>query len=132
MTVPAIRALLEARLLTLGWPAAQTAFENVTFTPTAGVAFQHINLIMASPNDYALGDGAQQRGVFQVAIKEPIAAGPGAGEARAEVIKAGFPKNLRLTSGGQLVKIMRTPEITRTGIDGDRDVTLVRIRFSDR
>lgn len=109
-----------------------TAFENVTFVPIVGLPYEEPIVAMITPNDYALADGAQQRGIFQVALKYPIGQGSGAATARAEAIKAGFAKNLRLTSGGQLVKIMRTPEITRTGIDGDRDVTLVRIRFSDR
>jgi hypothetical protein len=58
--------------------------------------------------------------------------GTGAPTARAMAIKAAFARNLKLSSGGQTVKIMRTPHITRGPVQGDRDVTIVRVRFSDR
>lgn len=134
----AMRGILQSHLLTLGW-ADRTAYEGKGFIgaqPDATTPYQEVVVGFAEPIDRTLAGSSEYRGTFQVRILWPLADvkanGTGAPTARAEAIKAAFPRNLRLTSGGQLVKIMRTPHITRGPVQGDRDVTIVRIRFGDR
>lgn len=131
----AIRGILQTRLLTLGWDT-QTAFEGRSFTPAAGTPYQEVATAFAEPLARTHAGPDEHRGTFQVRLLYPVsqvaAGGIGAATARAQAIKAAFPRNLKLSTGGQTVKIMRTAHITRGPVQGDRDVTLVRIRFSDR
>lgn len=137
----AMRGILQTRLLTLSWSISQTAVEGKQFTPAAGTPYQELETAFATPIDATIAGSSQLGGTFQVRVMWPLTTtdgtgaaqiGIGAATARAEAIKAGFPRNLKLTTGGQTVKIMKTPSITRSPPQGDRDVTIVRIRFSDR
>jgi len=142
MTVQTIRGLLQTRLLTAGtgWDA-QTAFEGKAFTPTAGTPYQELTTVFVEPDAITLADSDHQIGTFQVRLLYPLTKTDGSGTAqvgigapttRAQAIADAFPRNLVLTSGAQKVKIMRSAHITRGPPQGDRDVTIVRIRFSDR
>lgn len=135
-----MRGILQTQLLTLGW-ADQTAFEGKQFTPTPGTPYQEVVTTFAEPFDRTLAGSSEQRGVFQVRLLYPTTktdgtgtaqAGIGAPTARAKAIKAAFPRNWNNTVSGQKVKVLRTPHITRGPVQGDRDVTIVRIRFGDR
>jgi hypothetical protein len=130
-----MRGILQTQLLTLGW-GAQTAFEGKPFAPVADTPYQEVSTFFAEPFDRTLGGSSEQRGVFQVRLLYPVsqvaAEGVGVPQARADAIKAAFPRNMKFLSGGQTVKVMRTPAISRGPVQGDRDVTIVRVRFTDR
>lgn len=131
----AMRGILQTRLLTLGW-ATQTAYEGKAFTPDAAQPYQEVATQFAAPVPIGLASTDMLGGTFQVRLLYPVAQvaanGSGAPMARAEAIKAAFSRNLRLQTGAQLVKILRAAAISRGPVQGDRDVTLVRIRFGDR
>lgn len=143
MNEQAVRGALQTRLLTLGWDASRTAFEGKAFTPAPSQAYQEVTTDFRSAVGRTHTGSSWGRGIFQVRVMWPQAsptgdigtstAGIGAASARAEAIKAGFPMNLKLTgAGGQVVKVMAEPVITRGPPQGDRDVTIVRFRFRDR
>lgn len=128
----AMRGILQTQLLTLGW-ADQTAYEGKPFTPTANVPYQEIATQFTAPVPISHNGEDMHAGTFQVRLLYPISTGGiGPQTARAEAIKAAFPRNLKLSAGGQTVKVMRTAHITRGPVQGDRDVTIIRIRFGDR
>jgi hypothetical protein len=134
MSVQAMRGLLQTQLLTVGtgWDA-QTAYEGKPFTPTVGAAYQEVTTVFSEPLPITLSGSDEARGLFQVRLLYPVVTtGIGPQTARAEAIAAAFPRNLKLSSGGVTVKVSRKPQITRGPVQGDRDVTIVRIRFSDR
>lgn len=135
MTAQVMRGLLQTRLLTLGW-ASQTVFEGRGFTPAPGTPYQLVNTIFAEPEALTVAGSSMQEGIFQVRLMYPLAEvakdGIGVPWARAEQIAALFPRNLLLTSGGVKVKIAREAQIIRAEPQGDRDVTIVRVRFRDR
>lgn len=127
-----MRGILQTQLMTLGW-AAQTAFEGRTFEPTTDVAYQEVTTDFSDPDAITLAGSDMQRGIFQVRLLYPLDdSGIGAQTARAAAIAAAFPRNAKFSTGGQVVKIMRKPAIARGPVQGDRDVTVIRIRFSDR
>lgn len=132
----AIRGALQTQLLTLGWAASRTAFEGKKFTPDPTQAYQEVTTQFASPFGRTHAGSSWGQGTFQVRVMWPVADvaanGIGSAMARAEAIKSGFPMNLKLTAGSGKVKVMAAPVITRGPVQGDRDVTIVRIRFSDR
>jgi hypothetical protein len=128
MSQQVIRGALQAQLATLGWED-QTAWPKRHFEPTSGVPYQRVDCLFAEPNSYGLGEGALERGIFQVTLAYPLNSGAAEPTARAEAIRAAFPKNSR---PGGVVKITRKPEITELGEEGDRSLTSVRIRFTER
>lgn len=132
MSIQVMRGLLQMRLLALGW-TDQTAFEGKPFTPTPGVPYQELTTVFSEPDAITLAHSDMQRGLFQVRLLYPLSTGGiGPQTARAELIAAAFPRNLQILGSGFLVKVMRKPAITRGPPQGDRDVTIIRIRFSDR
>lgn len=135
MSDQAIRGLLQSRLLTAGW-ADQTAWEGKAFTPAAGTPYQDVSTFFATALPIGLAGSDQSRGEFQVRILWPAAgvAERGIGEAwaRAEAVAAVFPRNLVLSNASGKVKISRRPTISRGPVQGDRDVTIVRVQFTDR
>lgn len=127
MSIPLIQAALEQRLATLT-PAMATAYENATFTPVTGVAYQRINMLVNRPVDHAVTmDVTEQRGIFQVSLFYPQGTGRGAAQARAELIKALFKPPLTLTNGAVKVEINKTAHIGGGMPDGDRWMVPVSI-----
>lgn len=114
MSELAIRGALQLRLSTMT-PAIAIAWENDDYVPTLGTPFQAVNLLRAqttNPTVAALGQNLTlHQGVFQVSLNYPGNAGPQPAEARAEAIKARFPRGLSLTSGSVTVRINRTPSV---------------------
>ena len=131
MNRQAARDLLESRLRTLGW-TTQTAWENVGFSPTVGTAYQEVTTAFAETDAITLADSSQNLGVFQVRLMYPPNVGTKAADIRAKAIADAFPRNDVLSNADAKVKIMREAHITGGGKQGDRDVTVIRIRFSDR
>lgn len=132
MSVQAMRGILQTQLLTLGWED-QTAFEGVSFTPDPAEPYQEVGTLFLDPDPITVSGSDMQTGTFQVRLLYPLTnTGIGPQTARAQAIADAFPRNLVLISGGQAVKIARAASITRAPVQGDRDVTVVRIRFSDR
>ena len=127
MTLPLIQAALEQRLATLS-PAMATAYENATFAPVTGVAYQRISMLVNRPVDHAVTmDVTEERGIFQVSLFYPQGTGRGAAQARAELIKALFKPPLTLTNGAVKVEINKTVHIGGGMPDGDRWMVPVSI-----
>lgn len=128
---------LQKHILTLGWDLTRTAFEGKAFTPDPTQAYQEIEIDFRTAVGRTHTGSSWGQGICQVRFMWPIAEvaanGKGAPRARAKAVKDGFPMNLKLIgAGGQVVKVMEEPIITGGGIQGDRDVTILRFRFRDR
>lgn len=130
MSIPAIRAALEARLATLGW-ANQTEWPNVDFTPTQGTPYQIVSHLGADTGNPTLSGSEMEQGILQVRLMYPLGVGQGDVQDRAEVIRTGFAKNLKLTAGSGYVMVKRTPTIASGYRDGDRWSVPVSIRWAN-
>jgi hypothetical protein len=129
MSQSAISNALETRLAAIASPIA-TAWENVNFTPTAGVPYQSVDVLFAEPENPTFGNAFnRQRGLLQVSLRYPANTGRQAALTRAEAIKNWFPRGLSLAASGITTTIERTPEIAKGGADDDRYIINVRIRF---
>ena len=135
MSEQVMRGLLQSRLMTLGWND-QTAFEGRHFDPDPAQPYQEVTTVFSEPDAITVSGSSQLWGLFQVRLMYPLADvathGIGVPWARAEAIKAAFPRNLLMTAAGVKVLIVREPQITRAPPQGDRDVTIIRVRFRDR
>jgi hypothetical protein len=129
MSTVLCRAALETQLATIT-PALATVYENTEYTPTVGTAYQECYSLFATPENPTMGDGYHRvLGIFQVNLFYPLLAGPGTAYARAELIKAAFPRGSSFTSGAVTVIVDRTPEIGNGRIEGDRYMLPVKIPF---
>lgn len=109
MSMVIIRRLLEQRLNTATAPLP-TAWQNVPYTAQPGVPWQRINLLPARTENPTFGDAfKRETGIFQVTLAYGENAGPQTIEAKAEDIRALFPRGLRLTSGKVSVLIDEAP-----------------------
>lgn len=131
MIVDAIRAALETRLDTIT-PKIATARENQSFDATAVPAsqpYQQVYLLLADPDNPEQGSSYREQGVFQVNLQYPQNLGPGAAHARAELIRAAFPRSLSLVNGAVTVTISRTVAIGSGRVDGSRWMVPVKISW---
>lgn len=129
MSVVSIRAALETALNAVSPPIA-TAWENTAFVaPDLETPYQAAFVLFAQPENTEIGPQHVQRGLFQVNLQYPLAAGTAAVNARAELVRAAFRRGLSLTSGSIRVTIEKTAEIGPGAIVGDRFLLPVRVRF---
>lgn len=129
MTVALIRKALETRLAAIT-PAMPTAFENVAFTPSAGVTYQRSNLLPNTPDDAQIGSKVYfERGIYQVTVCTPMGSGPAVAEARAQLVKDAFKRASALVEGAVTVIIMNAPSVSSAMIDGDRYCIPISMRY---
>lgn len=128
MSTVLIRQALETALAAMS-PALATAWENAQFVPVTGTPYQKVNILFATPDDNEIGPHHVEQGFMQVTLAYPTGAGPGAAQARAELIRAAFPRATTLVAGGIRVLIDKTPAIIPPQIDGDRYLQPVKIQF---
>jgi len=125
----ATRRALETALAAMTPPLA-TAYENASFTPTTGVPYQRANMLYATPENEVLGCTRRREiGIFQVQLYYPIGPGSAAAQARADAIRAAFPRGSVFTHSGVNTLIRRTPFKSPGFTDADRYVVTVSIPF---
>lgn len=128
MSSVSVRAALETALAAMS-PSVSTTHENVAFTPTAGTAYQRVNVLFGTPENTENSPSYDEVGFMQVTLCYPINVGPGAATTRAELIRTTFRRGQTFASGGVTTTIMRTPEIMPGFVDGDRFCIPVRVQF---
>lgn len=129
MSIVKVRAALETQLDAMV-PRIDTAWENAAFQSTAGIPYQRVNLMTAAPDNPTFGDGFYREvGYLLVTLCYPLQAGPAGAAARAELLRAAFPRGMSMTKDGITVVIQGTPEIVPSMVDGDRYCIPVRIRY---
>lgn len=128
MSIVAVRTALETALAAMS-PALATAWENTPYTPAEGTPHQRVFLIAAEPDNPEVGRLTTERGFLQVSLAYPLNAGPGAANARAELIRSTFYRGRTFTASGVSTIVEKTPEIAPARIEDDRYVVPVKIRF---
>lgn len=128
MSQIAIRAAFEKRLNE--WAKAQSppilvAFENVAFTPPAGLYLRAF-LLPGETQNPSLGGSHQRRiGLFQVSVVAPINGGARPAEIIAEALEALFPRGLSLGPA----QVDTSPSVAPALSDGERYTIPVSIRY---
>lgn len=111
MSLVSIRAALEVGLEGLS-PAVTTVWENTTFTPTDGVAYQVCTLLPATPVDSVLGSGMHRAvGVLQVLLCYPLHTGPRDAYTRADALTGRFYRGSSWTADTVKVTVDLTPTV---------------------
>lgn len=128
MSLDLVRQLLDTQLSTL-LPALLTAWENVDVSPTIGVPYQATNLLPAQPGNPVYGPGFVEQGIYQVTLCYPTTAGAKDAVARAEQIRAAFPRGASFSKSGLTLSVSDTPEIMQGTLNGDIFQLPVRVRW---
>ncbi len=126
-----VKAALE-QALKVGLGAFPVGWENVTYTPpTDGSAYATVTLLPASPENPTLGTGFYREiGLLQVTLSYPLGNGAGKAYAKAEEIRALFPRGASFASGGLTTRITHTPVIGPGARRDDRYLLVLRLRYS--
>lgn len=129
MSVPLIRRAFENRLLAMA-PALATALQNAKFEPVLGTPYQRLYLLPAEPATVDIGLATtDERGIFQVSLCYPQEKGPGAAEARAELIRQHFSVGTEMIESGLRIRVTRKPAIAAGIPDGAWWMVPVSIRY---
>ena len=124
-----IRQAMEAKLLSLDGSIG-TAWENTDFIPVENAPYQLVHFLYTRPVDIGLkGSPYLQQGFMQVSLQYPSNQGSGLAQAKAEMLRNGFPRGLSLVVNGVTTVIAQTPEILASIVESDRYSVKVRIRF---
>lgn len=113
-------------------PPLPTVEENgAENQPQDGSPWQRVEFLWNEPEDPARASPLyRERGIFQVTLVYPKGQGSGGATARAELIRAAFPKgDLPLSSPGVITTIERTPELGPSFTNADGYNKPVRVRF---
>ena len=134
MTLRAIKSALEKRLMTVpGIPVL--VFENMPYTPIAGVPYARVSHLTNTPIDHAVSaDVVEDFGYMSVLLLYPAGKGAGACDAMAQAIREHFKPVLPLQEGDATVYVVKTADIRPGMADGDRWAVPVRVawqRFTD-
>ena len=111
-------------------PTIATAYENVSFTPSSGVAYQELYDIPAS-NDHLFTNSSEFEGlgIFQITLKYPSGKGTKDVSNRAELYVSSFPVGRKLTKNGDIITVLQTPKVNNLGVDGDRVIVAGSINY---
>jgi hypothetical protein len=129
MSVALVRTALETALAAMS-PSLATAYENASYTPVNGTPYQRVWLLAADPDNPEMGNTLHtERGIFQIDLAYPLKTGPGAAEARAQLIRSTFYRGRSFSASGVTVTIEKTPSHGPSREEADRYVIPVRVRF---
>lgn len=127
-----IRKAFEKSLVAMpqGLGAANTAYENTTFTPKADFPHQLSRLVPLPVENPTFGDNYNREiGFYQVVLSYPKGKGVGTLATMADMVKDYFKRGTTLVEGSDKIIIDRTPEISSVYINDNRAEITIRIRY---
>ena len=127
-----IRRAFEKSLVAIpqGLGAANTAYENTTFTPKADFPHQLSRLVPLPVENPTFGDNYNREiGFYQIVLSYPKGKGVGTLATMADMVKDYFKRGTTLVKGSDKIIIDRTPEISSVYINDNRAEITIRIRY---
>ena len=127
-----VRKAFEKMLIALpnGLGSANTAYENVSFTPVSTQPYQLSRLVPLSVENPTLGDNYHREvGFYQVVLSYPKGKGVGALSTMADKVKDYFKRGTTLVEATDKIVVDRTPEISSVYINDTRAEITIRIRY---
>lgn len=126
------RQAIESRLAT--WAAARSpaltvAWENVPFTAPTGMYLQGFLLPSDTGSEDLAGAHRRYSGVYQITVRAPLNAGPGAAEGMADELAALFPLNQRISVTGLTLQVIEPVTAGKGLPEGDRFALPVWFRY---
>ena len=128
MSVQKIRAALEIAVNSMT-PALPTAWQNDSFSPVNGVAWQRVSILTGKPENQVLDASYKENGVLRISLFYPLRIGSALISERIDLIRSAFPRDTRLTEDGVTVVTVGTPEKVTERVDDGWFSSVVDTRF---
>lgn len=126
--ITATKKAIETRIATLGIPVA---YENASFTPTAGQKYLIVQIVPRGTDDPTIGDVYHRELTeVQVFVCDKLNIGTASAIETAEQVRGLFPKGTTLVQDGFSIHVFSTPQIKGAAKTNDRLVVPVIIDFN--
>ena len=128
MSIEKIRAALEVAVDGIT-PVLPTAWQNDSFDPIKGVAWQRVTILTGRPENQVMDTSFKENGVLRISLFYPLRIGSALASQRIDLIRSVFPRETRLTSDGVTVVTVGTPEKVSERVDDGWFSSIVDVRF---
>lgn len=129
MSLSLIKGALENKIMSIT-PNIATAYENVAFTPTAGVPYQELFFVPAINEAQYINEVTYKaKGIFQINLNYLVGVGTADVMARAKLYVDAFYVGLKMINQGQEVIISDTPDVRVLGKNGDRYIVVISVNW---
>lgn len=113
-----------------GLGLSNTAFENVSFVPSANQAYQYVRLIPLMPENPTLGDTYHREvGFYEIVLSFPSSQGVGDLASMADKVKNYYKRGKTLQEGGDTIIVDRTPSLSSVKLIDQRAEIVIRISY---
>jgi len=128
VSIEKIRAALEVAVDGIT-PVLPTAWQNDSFDPIKGVAWQRVTILTGRPENQVMDTSFKENGVLRISLFYPLRIGSALASQRIDLIRSVFPRETRLTSDGVTVVTVGTPEKVSERVDDGWFSSIVDVRF---
>ena len=95
MSIEKIRAALEVAVNGIT-PALPTAWQNDSFDPVKGVAWQRVTMLTGRPENQVTDASYKENGVLRISLFYPLRIGSALASQRIDLIRSVFPRDTKL------------------------------------
>jgi len=128
MSVQKIRAALETAVDGIT-PVLPTAWQNDSFDPIKGVAWQRVTILTGRPENQVMDTSFKENGVLRISLFYPLRIGSALASQRIDLIRSVFPRDTKLVKDNVTVTTVGTPEKTSEQVETDWYSVVIDIRF---
>ena len=128
MSIEKIRAALEVAVNSMT-PALPTNWQNDTFTPVKGVAWQRVTILTGRPENQVMDTSFKENGVLRISLFYPLRIGSALASQRIDLIRSVFPRDTKLVKNNVTVATVGTPEKASEQVETDWYSVVIDVRF---
>lgn len=128
MSIEKIRAALEIAMNGIT-PALPTAWQNDSFDPIKGVAWQRVTILTGRPENQVMDTSYKENGVLRISLFYPLRIGSALVSQRIDLIRSVFPRDTKLVKDNVIVTTVGTPEKGTEQVETDWYSVVIDIRF---
>ena len=128
MSIEKIRAALEIAVDGIT-PVLPTAWQNDSFDPIKGVAWQRVTILTGRPENQVTDASYKENGILRISLFYPLRIGSALASQRIDLIRSVFPRDTKLVKDNVTVTTVGTPEKTSEQVETDWHSVVIDIRF---
>ena len=128
MSIEKIRAALETAVDGIT-PVLPTAWQNDSFDPIKGVAWQRVTILTGRPENQVMDTSFKENGVLRISLFYPLRIGSALASQRIDLIRSVFPRDTKLVKDNVTVTTVGTPEKTSEQVETDWYSVVIDVRF---
>ena len=128
MSIEKIRTALEIAVNGIT-PALPTAWQNDSFDPVKGIAWQRVTILTGRPENQVMDASYKENGILRFSLFYPLREGTALISQRVDLIRTVFPRDTKLVKDNVTVTTVGTPEKTSEQVETDWYSVVIDIRF---